>query len=80
MRSFTICTHPQISLGRSSQGERGEQSMWHAWERRQKCTKCWWESPKEKDHSENQGVDAIRMDLRETGGGGGGGLDSSGSG
>jgi hypothetical protein len=30
--------------------------MWHAWERREKCTKFWWESSKEKDHLEDQGV------------------------
>jgi hypothetical protein len=37
--------------------------MWHAWERREKCTRFWWESPKERDHLEN----GIRMDLREIG-------------
>jgi hypothetical protein len=31
--------------------------MWHAYERREKCTGFWWESPKERDHSENLGVD-----------------------
>jgi hypothetical protein len=36
--------------------ERGGQSMWHAWERREKCTRFWWENPKERDHLENQGV------------------------
>jgi hypothetical protein len=30
--------------------------MWHAWERREKCKRFWWESPKERDHSEDQGV------------------------
>jgi hypothetical protein len=30
--------------------------MWHAWERREKCTRFWWESPKESDHWEDQGV------------------------
>jgi hypothetical protein len=30
--------------------------MWHAWERREKCTRLWWESPKERDHLEDQGV------------------------
>jgi hypothetical protein len=23
--------------------------MWHAWERREKCKRFWWESPKERD-------------------------------
>jgi hypothetical protein len=43
--------------------------MWHAWERREKCSRFWWESPKERDHWEDQG-DGIRMDLREIGLGG----------
>jgi hypothetical protein len=30
--------------------------MWHAWERREKCTRFWWENPKERDHLEDQGV------------------------
>jgi hypothetical protein len=30
--------------------------MWHAWERREKCTRFWCEIPKERDHLENQGV------------------------
>jgi hypothetical protein len=30
--------------------------MWHAWERREKCTGFWWGSPKERDHLEDQGV------------------------
>jgi hypothetical protein len=30
--------------------------MWHAWEKREKCTRFWWESPKERDHLEDQGV------------------------
>jgi hypothetical protein len=38
------------------QGERGGQGMWHAWERREKCTRFWWESPKERDHSKDQGI------------------------
>jgi hypothetical protein len=30
--------------------------MWHAWERREKCTRLWWDSPKERDHLEDQDV------------------------
>jgi hypothetical protein len=29
---------------------------WDAWERREKCTRFWWESPKERVHWEDQGV------------------------
>jgi hypothetical protein len=31
--------------------------MWHAWQRRGKCTRFWRESPKDRDHWEDQGVD-----------------------
>jgi hypothetical protein len=54
--------------------------MWHAWERRERCTRFWWESPKERGHSEDQGV-YRRMD--QTGCLGywlGGGVESVGSG
>jgi hypothetical protein len=30
--------------------------MWHAEESREKCARFWWESPKERDHLEDQGV------------------------
>jgi hypothetical protein len=43
--------------------------MWCVWERREKCTRFWWESPKEKDHLEDQGIgekmESVRMDLWE---------------
>jgi hypothetical protein len=57
MRSFIICTHPQISLSRSSQGEWSGRDMWHAWHRRGKCKRFWWESQKERHNSDDQGVD-----------------------
>jgi alpha-glucosidase (family GH31 glycosyl hydrolase) len=44
--------------------------MWHAWERGETCTGSWWESPEEKVHLEDQGVDGIKMDLGEIGCGG----------
>jgi hypothetical protein len=39
-------------------------------ERREKCTRVWWESLKERDCSEDlrcRWEDGIKMDLRETG-------------
>jgi hypothetical protein len=52
------------------------------WERREKCTRCWWESPKEREHSEDQGVDVDESMGSEwiLGRLAGGGLDSTGSG
>jgi hypothetical protein len=38
-----------------------------AWERRDNCTRFRWESLKERDHSEDRGVDGIRMDVGEIG-------------
>jgi hypothetical protein len=29
--------------------------MWTAWERREKCKRFWRKSPKERDHSEDEG-------------------------
>jgi hypothetical protein len=49
--------------------------MWHAWERIGKCTRFWWENPRERDHTEDgrRWEDGVRMD-------GGGGVDSAGLG
>jgi alpha-glucosidase (family GH31 glycosyl hydrolase) len=41
--------------------------MWHAWDAREECTRLWWESPKERDRSEDQGVDGTKMDIRDIG-------------
>jgi hypothetical protein len=37
--------------------------MWHAWERREKCTRFWWESLKERDHLEDRGGDGVRSEV-----------------
>jgi hypothetical protein len=50
MRSFIICIHPQISLGRSSK----ENEVGGAWEKREKFARFWWESPKERYHLEDK--------------------------
>jgi hypothetical protein len=39
------------------------QSMWHAWKRGETCTGFWWESLKENDHLEDQGIDG-RMESK----------------
>jgi hypothetical protein len=39
--------------------------MWLAWQRREMCTGFCWESPKEKDHLKDQGVD-VRMGSKWT--------------
>jgi hypothetical protein len=76
MGSFIICTHHQILLGRSNQGEWSGQGMWTAWERGETCIGFWWESPKEKDHLKDQGVDVRNGSKRTVGrlAGGGGGV------
>jgi hypothetical protein len=44
--------------------------MWHAWERRKKCTRFWWGKPEGKiplGRPRRRWEDGIRMDLREIG-------------
>jgi hypothetical protein len=55
--------------------------MWHAWEMGETCTGFWWESPKEKEHFKDQGVDGrigSKWTLERLVGWGG--IDSPGSG
>jgi hypothetical protein len=56
----------------------------HAWERTEKCTRFWWESPSEGDHLEDQGVGGNMGSVwilgRLAGGGGVCGLGSTGPG
>jgi hypothetical protein len=37
--------------------------MWHAWERRENCTRFWRESLKERDHLKDHGIDE-RMEFK----------------
>jgi hypothetical protein len=42
--------------------------MWHAWERRENCTRFWWGKPEGKSplgRPRRRWEDGIRMDLRE---------------
>jgi hypothetical protein len=54
--------------------------MWHAWERTEKYTRFWWESPNERDHLEDQGIGGRMGSEQFLGRLAGGGLDSTGSG
>jgi hypothetical protein len=49
----------QMSLSRSSQGDWCGRGMWHAWERREKCTRIWWQSPK------NETTTKTKVSMRE---------------
>jgi hypothetical protein len=54
MRNLIMFTHPHISLaGQVEANEVGRACGTHG---TGKCTKFWWESPMERDHSEAQGV------------------------
>jgi hypothetical protein len=57
--------------------------MWHAWERREKCTGFWWDSPTECDISTVRVVEGRLESVLMFGrlaDGGGRGVDSVGSG
>jgi hypothetical protein len=57
MRSFIFFTHPQILLGRSNEGKLGGRNVYHAWKKGGNFKGFWWESAKERGHSEDRGVD-----------------------
>jgi hypothetical protein len=81
VRNFVICTHPQIALDKSSQGEYRWMGHVACIREEGKCSRISWESQKEGYHSEDRGVDR-RIGLEWILGRfiGAGGLDSSGSG
>jgi hypothetical protein len=57
--------------------------MWNPWARNENCIRFWWESPKERDHPDDRGVDGIMGSeriLQRLAEGMGGGVDSVGSG
>jgi hypothetical protein len=65
-------THPQMSLGRSYQGECGGWSMCHAWDRRENCRRFRMGEPREKIPFKSQmrrWEDRIKMDLSRLAGG-----------
>jgi hypothetical protein len=43
-----ICAHPQMSLGISNEGEWGGRDIWYSWQKRENCTRFWWEMLKER--------------------------------
>jgi len=64
--SSVICTPLQI-LSVWSRGRWDLEGMWHKCRRREMHTEFWLWNLKQRDHSENVGIDNIKMDLEETG-------------
>jgi hypothetical protein len=70
VRSVIFCTPPQILLGRSNQGGWGGWDMWHALDRRGKCTRVLVGKPERKrplERSRRRWEYGIRMDVTEIG-------------
>jgi hypothetical protein len=51
-----LYSSPDIIRQVKSRRMRWHVDLWHVWERREKCTRFWWESLEERDYSEDQGV------------------------
>jgi hypothetical protein len=65
MRSFRICTHPEVPLGRSKKEQRGGRVMWHARKRSEKVGRP--EGKRPLGRPRLRWEDGIRMDLWDTG-------------
>jgi hypothetical protein len=61
---YNLCSSPNISRQIKSRRMRWASHVARMGEG-EKYTGFWWESPKERVHSEDRGVDGIRMDPRE---------------
>jgi hypothetical protein len=66
VKSFMICTHPQISLGRPSQGGLYGRCTWHAWERTENI-QGFGRKARRKETSWKTEAYGIRMGTGETG-------------
>jgi hypothetical protein len=55
-RLYNLYSSPDIIRQMKSRRMRWV-GMWYAWERREKCSRFWWESPKERDCLQDQGID-----------------------
>jgi hypothetical protein len=70
---FCFFFRNKLLLGRSNQGECGRRGMRHTWEKGETCIGFWWQSPRERDHLEEQGADwrmGSKLTLGEVGSGG----------
>jgi hypothetical protein len=48
---------PNVIRQMKSRRMRWGGGMWYEWERRENCTRFWWETPKERDILQDRGVD-----------------------
>jgi hypothetical protein len=67
VEQFEIFSYSVMQIRQIKSKRRCWRGMWHAWDGTEKRKMFWWESPKERDHSEDRGVDGS---VREIGCGG----------